>query len=343
MSKRIVICADGTWNRPEKDSGKEFPTNVLRLARAIKPVDKDGISQQVFYDWGVGSNGQRMISGISGKGLQKNIMDGYRYIVQNYSPGDEIFLFGFSRGAYTMRSLCGMINNCGILKRRHANLIENTFELYKRSGRANKPTGGNSLAFRQAHAHPDNSVRFVGAWDTVGSMGIPISFLGLLDDRDEFHDTEIGSCVKVARHAMAIDEHRSDFAPTIWDRNANTDLVQAWFAGAHSNIGGSYKPDRDGGLLSDNALDWMIREAEKCGLAIENHLPRSIKKSATATLHNSRRSFYRVKKKHYRQLGHNKGQVFFHRSVKQRWDNDKSYRPRNLLEYIDQFGWPKLL
>jgi len=343
MIKRIVICADGTWNRPEKGSHKDFPTNVLRLARAIKPVDKDGIAQQVFYDWGVGSNGQRVIGGITGKGLQKNIMDGYRYIVQNYSPGDEIFLFGFSRGAYTMRSLCGMINNCGILKRKHANLIQDAFELYKRSGRANKPTGVNSVAFRQAHSHPRKSVHFIGAWDTVGAMGIPISFLGLFDDRDEFYDTEIGSCVKVARHAMAIDEHRSDFTPTIWDRNANTDLVQAWFAGAHSNIGGSYKPDSDGGLLSDNALDWMIREAKQFGLAIEHHLRRSINKSATATLHNSRRSFYRVKKKHYRQLNHDKGQVIFHRSVKQRWDNDNSYRPRNLLDYIDQFGWPKLV
>ena len=343
MIKRIVICADGTWNRPEKDSGKDFPTNVLRLARAIKPVDKDGVAQQVFYDWGVGSYGQRLIGGITGKGLQKNIMDGYRYIVQNYSPGDEIFLFGFNRGAYTMRSLCGMINNCGILKRKHANLIQDAFKLYKRPGHANKPTGVNSAAFRQAHSHPHKSVHFVGAWDTVGAMGIPISFLGLFDDRDEFYDTEIGSCVKVARHAMAIDEHRSDYTPTIWDRNTNTDLVQAWFAGAHSNIGGSHKPDSDGSLLSDNALDWMILEAKQFGLAIEHHLPRSINKSATATLHNSRRSFYRVKKKYYRQLNHDKGQVLFHRSVKQRWDNDNSYRPRNLLDYLDQFGWPRLI
>ena len=111
MSKRIVICADGTWNRPEKDPQKEWPTNVLRMARAIKPVADDGVVQQVFYDWGVGSYHDVLYAGITGQGVQKNIMDAYRYIVQNYTPGDELFFFGFSRGAYTVRSLCGMINN----------------------------------------------------------------------------------------------------------------------------------------------------------------------------------------------------------------------------------------
>ena len=102
MPKRIVICADGTWSRPEKDLQKEWPTNVLRMARAIKPVAHYGAVQQVFYDWGVGSYHDAMYAGITGQGVQKNIMDAYRYIVQNYTPGDELFFFGFSRGAYTV-------------------------------------------------------------------------------------------------------------------------------------------------------------------------------------------------------------------------------------------------
>jgi uncharacterized protein (DUF2235 family) len=117
MNKRIVICADGTWNRPEKNIKKDIPTNVLRLARAIKPTGKDTMPQQVFYDWGIGSYYDKVKGGTTGKGIEKNVMDDYRYIVQNYTPGDEIWLFGFSRGAYTVRSLCGLINNCGILKR----------------------------------------------------------------------------------------------------------------------------------------------------------------------------------------------------------------------------------
>lgn len=122
--RRIVVCSDGTWNRPEKNPEKDFPTNVLRLARAIKPIGADRIHQQVFYDWGVGSYYDASIGGATGRGVHKNIMDGYRYIVQNYSPEDELFLFGFSRGAYTIRCLCGLINNCGIIKRPDAALIQ---------------------------------------------------------------------------------------------------------------------------------------------------------------------------------------------------------------------------
>ena len=103
--KHIVICSDGTWNRPEKDVIKDLPTNVLRFARSINPVTEQGTAQQVFYDWGVGSYHDNLSGGITGKGVMKNIQDAYRYIIQNYTAGDKLFLFGFSRGAYTVRSL----------------------------------------------------------------------------------------------------------------------------------------------------------------------------------------------------------------------------------------------
>ena len=170
MKKRIVVCADGTWNRPEKDLSKDVPTNVLRLARAVKPTARDGTPQQVFYDWGIGSYHDQVIAGATGKGLHKNIMDDYRYIVQNYSPGDEIFLFGFSRGAYTVRSLCGLINNCGILKRPDARLIQRAFSIYKRSGRDWKPDGERSKEFRRNRSHASRTIHFVGVWDTVGAI-----------------------------------------------------------------------------------------------------------------------------------------------------------------------------
>ena len=141
MKKRIVICADGTWNRPEKDLKEDFPTNVLRLSRAIKPVGADQVPQQVFYDWGIGSYYNSVVGGATGKGLHKNIMDDYRYIVQNYSPGDELYFFGFSRGAYTIRCLCGLINNCGIVIRPDAALIQKAFKHYRRNGPAYSPKG----------------------------------------------------------------------------------------------------------------------------------------------------------------------------------------------------------
>ncbi|MBT3312103.1 MAG: DUF2235 domain-containing protein [Desulfobacterales bacterium] len=340
MKKRIVICADGTWNKPESDLKKDFPTNVLRLARAVKPIGADQVSQQVFYDWGVGSYYAQVSGGATGKGLHKNIMDNYRYIVQNYSSGDELYLFGFSRGSYTIRCLCGLINNCGIIKRPEASLIQKAFNHYKRSGESYSPGGKESIKFRNKHSYKSRDINFVGVWDTVGAMGIPMSFLGLFEDKDEFYDTKIGSNVCIARHALAIDEYRSDFIPTIWNPKENMDIQQVWFAGAHSNIGGSYKPDKDGSLLSDSPLAWMIKQARESGLTIETHLEKSINENPLATLHNSRRSFYRIKGKYHRKIDHGKGPVLIHQSVKLRWDKDPKYRPPQLVKYVNENGWP---
>lgn len=216
VSKRIVICADGTWNRPEVDHENDFPTNVLRLARAIQPKGDDGKPQQVFYDWGIGSYYKQVSGGITGKGLHKNIMDNYRYIVQNYSPGDEIYLFGFSRGAYTVRCLCGMINNVGIVKRPDAKLIQDAFNHYKMADKKYHPEAQKSIDFRNDHSHESRQVHFVGVFDTVGAMGIPITFLGMFEKKDEFYNNRIGKNVTHARHALAVDELRYDFRPTVW-------------------------------------------------------------------------------------------------------------------------------
>ena len=343
MKKRIVICGDGTWNRPEQDLDKDVPTNVLKLARAIKPMAGDGVPQQVFYDWGIGSDHDKLIGGVTGRGIHKNIMDDYRYIVQNYSPGDELYLFGFSRGAYTVRCLCGLINNCGILKRPDARLIEAAFDHYKKPGPAFAPDGEKSLAFRKAYAHPSREVQFVGVWDTVGALGIPLTFLGMMERKDEFYDTKIGGNVHFARHAMAIDEQRTDFEPTIWELPQGVDMKQVWFVGSHSDVGGSYKPDGDGALLSDIALEWMMREAAGVGLTTETHLRQGLNPVPTATLHQSRRHVYRSRRPYHRPLDHGKGEVLLHKSVKQRWEQDAKYRPRNLADYVEENGWTKLV
>ncbi len=338
MKKRIVICADGTWNRPEKNLKNDFATNVLRLARAIQPVGEDENSQQVFYDWGVGSYYDPLIGGATGKGLNKNVMDDYRYIIQNYSPGDDLFLFGFSRGAFTIRSLCGLINNCGILKRPDARLIQTAFNHYKKPGKDYSPSGQKSVEFRRAHAHPSREIKFVGVWDTVGALGIPFSFLGLFDSQDEFYDNKMGPNIRIARHALAIDELRSDFEPTIWLSRKNMDLKQVWFIGVHTDVGGGYAPDQDGTLLSDITLDWMMREAKAAGLTLEPHLPERLKPKPTATLHKSRRHIYRSKRPAPREIDHG-GEVLIHKSVKQRWEQDPKYRPQKLAEYIKNYGW----
>ena len=334
MGKRIVVCADGTWNRPERDLRKDFPTSVLRLARALDPMR----GQQVFYDWGVGSYYDPVAGGVTGHGLEKNVMDGYRYIVQNYAPGDEIFLFGFSRGAYTVRSICGLINNCGILQRPNARLVEAAFKHYKRAGAAYHPDGDKSLAFRVAHSHASREIKFVGVWDTVGALGIPFSFLGLLNRKDEFWDSKLGRNVRIARHAVAIDELRSDFEPTLWLPRPGLDLQQMWFSGAHSDVGGSYAPDADGTLLSDYPLEWMMDEASRAGLALEQQQRAELKPSPTAALHQSRKHIYRSKRPFWRPIAHGRGDVLIHDSVWKRWDADPGYRPRNLEAWLDQFS-----
>lgn len=343
MSRRIVICADGTWNRPEEDVESDMPTNVLRLARAISPHDRIGHSQQVFYDWGIGSYHAKVVGGTTGEGIHKNIMDGYRYIVQNYAPGAEIFLFGFSRGAYTIRSLCGLINNCGILKRPDAALIAQAFAHYKKVSPKFAPEGRASIEFRRKHAHESREIRFAGAWDTVGALGIPFSVMGLFRSTDEFYDTKLGPNVRIARHALAIDEQREDFEPTLWLPRADLDLRQVWFAGVHGDIGGGYAPDRKGRLNSDFPLLWMMNEAEAAGLHLEPHLKASLNPDVKAPVHRSRRKVYRLRPRHQRPIARAGLDLEIHESVRARWRADDDYRPPRLVEYIDQHGWPDRL
>lgn len=330
MGERLVICADGTWNRPEEDLQKDVPTNVLRMARAISPLTAGGWPQHVFYDWGIGSYHNAVIGGVTGQGIHKNIMDAYRYIVQNYEPETELYFFGFSRGAYTVRSLCGLINNCGILKRPDARLIQKAFDHYKKSGKDYAPSGAESLAFRRAHSHPSREIRFVGVWDTVGALGVPFSLLGLFDRKDEFYDTKLGSNVRIARHALAIDERREDFEPTLWQPTQGLNLKQVWFSGSHTDIGGGYPADEAGLLASDIALDWMVSEARTAGLEIEPHLPATAKPNPRAKLHNSRRHIFRFSKPLIRPLEVEGIATDIHPSVAERWRLDPDYRPLNL-------------
>jgi len=344
----IVVCADGTWNRPEEDVEKDFPTNVLKLARAIKPsisaaANGKGTKQHVFYDWGLGSYHSNISAGATGRGIHKNILDGYRYIVQNYAANDKIYLFGFSRGAYTVRALSGLINNCGILKRPDANLINKAWDIYKSPSTKNAPQGEAAKQFRSDHCHQSRKVHFVGVWDTVGALGIPLSLMGLFDRNDEFYDTKMGSNVSFARHALAIDEEREDFAPTIWHPKPGVDLKQVWFAGAHADIGGSYPPDKQTGIsTSDTPLAWMLDEAASAGLKIEKHIRENLTDGSKGKVHKSRNHVYRFKKPLRRPLIVEGTPTQIHPSVKARYLADSKYRPRQLKKLVEETGWDGL-
>jgi uncharacterized protein (DUF2235 family) len=315
--KRIAIFADGTWNSPERGGA----TNVLRMTRAVKP-QTEAAEQVAFYDWGVGTDRKKLMGGISGVGIDKNIMDCYRFIVHNYDPGDQLFFFGFSRGAYTVRSLAGFIRNCGLLQRPHANKIGDAFRLYRKRTKASGPNESEARSFRRKYAVADiTPIEFVGAWDTVGALGIPVPFWGTLNDRKFlFHDTEPSKIVQHARHAVSMDENREDFAPVLWSDKPSIDLLQVWFAGVHSDVGGGY---RNRGL-SDCASSWMVGEASKLGLQFESHFVDSIKPKPSAKMHNERKGIYLARDSIVREIT---GPV--HSTAKERWDrNAQKYREK---------------
>ena len=341
--KYIVICADGTWNRPEQLGRDDYPTNVLRFARGIAPRGRGGKKQVVFYDWGIGSYHDKLSGGGFGSGLEKNFMDGYRFLVHNYEPGDRIYLFGFSRGAYTVRSLCGLINNCSILKGVKGKRVEEAFALY--NNKRQRPSGAYSEQWRAKYSVQQvTKIHFIGVWDTVGAMGLPFTIFGLIKDKHLFYDRKMGSNIKTARHALALDEIRDDFEPTIWEPKEGVDLKQVWFAGVHSDVGGSYKLDKDGGLLANIPLSWLLREANSKGLIFEDYMD-DVEIKPLAKQHNEYKGKYRLLGKHYRKIpDFKKIPTQVHSSVKQRYEGGscKSEAIETYLAENDNV-WPPIV
>jgi uncharacterized protein (DUF2235 family) len=285
--KRLVLCFDGTWNAVATPDAN---TNVVRLANLVTTSDSKGVPQICYYNSGVGSGGpiDRFIGGAFGAGLKNNVKRGLAFLALNYDKGDEIYLFGFSRGGYTARALAGVLGTAGIPldiaeTERHWTLYQEVAKLRDKAGRYPKdsprrlPYDAKIKAKKEELANATRfkgeelPIRCVGVWDTVGAYGIPggfglsaISRLLTLWTRG-FRDTKFGKGVKLGLHAIAVDEMRRPFVPTFWTLRDKTQLVegqeveQVWFPGVHSNVGGGYA--RKG--LSDLALAWMISRVEE--------------------------------------------------------------------------------
>lgn len=295
----LVICCDGTWNTPDQlDKGVPAPTNVVRLYNAVADFDAKGIAQTTYYHPGVGTNGtwwDKAVGGGTGAGLDNNIMSAYQKLCYCYQPGDAIYLFGFSRGAYTVRSLGGFIACCGLLKiadLKPADVWKNIETLltqgYRRKTETRKDWDARGWQFHNT-AKQQIPIHFIGVWDTVGALGIPddMALLNLLDNRERytFHDTSLHPSVQIARHALAMDERRASFQPTLWSlpKASPTDLAQIWFPGVHSDVGGGYQNCG----LADGALKWMVDEAQRAGLTFEPNIVAQIKPNLYDTLHDS--------------------------------------------------------
>jgi uncharacterized protein (DUF2235 family) len=288
--KRIVICADGTWNTPKTKKGEDASTNVWRMYELVKHRATDGTPQLKYYHAGVGTTGSkidRIIDGASGRGLTANMKDCYDFLVRYYRPGDSVYLFGFSRGAYTARSLGGLIRNCGIVNPEkekskalsRGDLLKRAYALYRNRDPDTLPIASRAVQFRADYAHPDFQVACIGVWDTVGALGIPVEHALTTPIRwfnesvSKFHDVNLSSYVDCAFHALALNERREAFKPTLWVQQphakaAGQVLEQVWFAGVHSDVGGGYSASERG--LANVSLRWMVnRVSDNCGIELD--------------------------------------------------------------------------
>ena len=269
MAKNIVLCADGTWNTPHGPSACATDTNVRKLYMALV----NDATQLKYYDSGVGTDGtplDHLTGGAMGEGLFQKVQDCYSFLSNVYDPGDKIYLFGFSRGAFTARSTAGMIAGFGVPS---INLDNETsrriFAAYRERDPKHKEDLRNEL--ESTYGLLPITVEMVGVWDTVGSLGIPGLFFNFLNQKKYgFLDTGLHGCIQSAYHAVSIDERRAQFQPTLWTSPdgsplANNDKVeQVWFPGVHCDVGGSYQESE----LSDITLSWMLQKAKKHGLIL---------------------------------------------------------------------------
>ena len=331
MSKRLVMCCDGTWNT----AGQRSPTNVVKFHDAIAPQAADGTEQRVFYHNGVGTNGwDRIRGGAFGFGLSQIVRDTYRFLVENYEPGDELFFVGFSRGAFTARSTAGFVRNAGILRRDQEDRIDQAYALYRTNEGPDSPA---AVAFRKAYALSDQTpIRFIGVWETVGALGVPnvgLPGTNFLNRRWAFHDTKLSSRVQSAFQALAIDEARRPFEPTLWEpqpQAVNRELEQVWFAGVHCDAGGGY-PERE---LADITLNWMTNRARACGLEFRNGAAPLDPNLALGRLHDSRTGLYILLGPDHRALGAKDSAHEYAASSAVERHKKSTYAPQNLTAYL---------
>ena len=358
--KNIVLCSDGTGN----SGGKKQGTNVYRVFNGIdrhtKDVDGKTLTEQVaFYDDGVGTESLKLLKvlgGAFGLGLGRNIVDLYTKLVQVYEPGDRIYLFGFSRGAFTVRSLAGLIHYCGIVERKPGlsdqeirDRAKEAFKKFKDGHYGDKPD--EALAFKEKHGvritqapwegweggPKDIPIEFIGVWDTVDAVGVP--FDGLRDVLDkiwpiQFKDTSLSRQVHRGCHAVAIDDERKTFHPVMWQEGNHGDVQQVFFAGAHSNVGGGYPRDQ----LAHLPLFWMMKRAEESGLRFTEAAWQEARGKADAQgqIYDSRsglKAYYRYKPRDLSEICGENGleEIKIHESVFHRIKGFSSgYAPINL-------------
>lgn len=312
MAQKIVICCDGTWNTPRSQTNV-FRTYTFLQERLRNPAEEhrgegvrvcrgqaaDGTETSIFYDQGVGTNFfDRLVGGATGLGLSENVRDAYHFLAHEFSPGAEIYVFGFSRGAYTARSLCGFIKAAGLLQQPDTRDVYRAYlDYYATAERViARPQGWSFSRVREqlieglgnlvgelfgpdldeAPRHDNVKIRLIGVYDTVGALGVPLPDAAQVNEAVVgFHDTTLSDLIEHAVHALAVDEKRGPYIPTLWTLGPDQGLapeqtvLPVWFPGVHSDIGGGYH-DRG---IGDYTLDFMLRQAAHYGLVLDPAQP----------------------------------------------------------------------
>ena len=322
--RRLAVFSDGTWRK----WGPGANTNVVKLYQTLV---EGGEEQLLRYDPGVGTNFFKLTGGAFGVGISKNIRDLYTFIVRNQVPGCQLYLFGFSRGAFTVRSLCGMLGSVGIVPKTREDAISEAFSVYKSGSRDRMERFAAEI-----RSSFEFTIKVIGVWDTVGSLGVPQNLLNRLNPfSHRFHDTHLGKDVELAFHAASVDENRTTFKPTLWtprkgatQNQAGQTVRQVWFAGVHSDVGGGYSEHQ----LSDLTLRWMIAQLNDHDSGLEfkprPDWPFGFEPEPNGPQHDERSLLFRLWPPHMRRIPDGSR---IHTSVKERMDTIRTgYRPRNL-------------
>lgn len=334
MSKRILFCADGTWSTTENDASSfdTTNTNVRKMYRAALQTH----DQITIYDTGVGCDNRIMQSlrgGAVGAGINDKIKEGYTQIAKVFKPGDDIFLFGWSRGAYTVRSLASMIYDVGFPTNSSidSKMVDELFFVYRNpSQRASLLTD-----LEKKYGLHKTNIKFVGVLDTVGSLGAPAIKGGVSEPRYGFLDTNLNPNILNAYQAIAIDECRQQFPITMWIEPSppikGQVLEQIWFAGCHDDVGGGF-PEKEPGL-SQIPLKWMADKASDLGLKIDPALlDANLVANTKQALSPIHESWSKIDgKKEYRVIADN---AMLSNSVAIKCEKDSAYRPEN-LNFVD--------
>jgi len=334
MPKNIVVCLDGT-NDTYVPEGVN--TNVARIFEASL---NDGTHQVKFYSDGTGAGGH-FLAATTGYGVPTRIMRGYNFLAEWYEDGDAIYIFGFSRGAFEARSLAGMLRRVGLIRKDASVTGDDAYAVY-----AKWNVDPDAAAAFKAKSSRDVKIKFVGVWDTVGALGLPVALTlkTITPPDDEYHDVELGPHIENAVHAVAIDEERGDFAPTYFNPalvQPGQTLEQVHFPGVHSDVGGGYADDH---RLGDLTLAWLAKHAVDKGLLLaDTSILNCPDDDCYGTLHNSYGGPYLFRTKFFRPIDFNGGRI--HVSARKRLEAANGlckpgpYNPVNIDRNNTKYDW----